>query len=240
MKSSFRSLYIGAELPNQMASCGLEIIVDQGAMRRPTLDSDVLGNLLDILDKKCLDHCALPISYSPSLSTVQGTRKRKAIAPIDESVSIKRVHEPKRVCFSPTSSYRVVAEHRNSNDYRMSNGILDDTHERASLVIRTEGAEEDLVEDESVEDNDSLDEFAGAGSSEEDGGDEGCEGAAEPAARTLFKSCRKAKDVSEDSVEDKLPFEDKEILTKEEDGPSNATIAAQVHLAVFVPAVYFL
>jgi hypothetical protein len=234
-----------------MASCSVEILVNQNPSPLPSVDSKVLGSLLDILDTKCIDHGKLADSSSPSISAAPASKKRKATTSI-ESPSIKRVMSPKRVCFSPTSNYRVVAEHCNSNDYRMSSGILDEEAEqRTALVL---DLDPDMPEDFEVdvdgadaEDDESLDNFAGTDDSVEDSDSE--ENSEPASSKTQIGSARRAgeqeatassrdekgphdeKDEAKDTVEEALPFEDKLIPTKEEDGPAAATIAAQVLLS---------
>uniref|UniRef100_A0A7S0QMF7 Uncharacterized protein n=1 Tax=Cryptomonas curvata TaxID=233186 RepID=A0A7S0QMF7_9CRYP len=233
-----------------MGSFGLEILVNhQGDAAR--MQSNVLENLLGLLDTKCMDRYALPHSFE-STDTEQESRKRKLSSFVEAESELECIHKAKRVRFAVNSKIRLVSEHSNSNDHRMSrDDVLIEENESSlsanplpsendadaiSFPAGNAGDDESSDEDQDESDDNSLNEFAGFSESEDES--EASEAGAQstPAvrgeavddARSSSSECEQDRVHSSYGTEgDEHSFEDTEIHTKEEDGPSIATTVAQ-------------
>jgi hypothetical protein len=233
----------------EMGSFGLEILVNhQGDAAR--MQSNVLENLLGLLETKCIDRYALPHSFEAT-DTAQDSRKRKLSSCVEGESDSECKHKSKRVRFAVNSKFRLVTEHSNSNDYRMSqdNFLIEDTESSLAADLPPNendgldafsfpaGEDQGSDEDQDESDDDSLDEFAGFAESESES--EASEAGAQstPAMRrdVVDDARSNSSECEQDLVpssygtdEAELSFEDAEVRTKEEDGPSIATTVAQV------------
>ena len=237
----------------KMGSFGLEILVNnQGDAAR--MQSNVLENLLGLLDTKCIDRYALPHSFD-STDTEQNSRKRKLSSCVEAESELECVHRSKRVRFAVNSKIRLVSEHSNSNDHRMSrDDVLIEDNESSlsanlpqfekngsdanSFPAGNPGQDEGSDDDQDESDDSSLKEFAGFSDSEDES--EASEAGAQstPAVRRDADDDARSRSsgYEQDCVHssygtegDEFSFEDTEVRTKEEDGPSIATTVAQVH-----------
>jgi hypothetical protein len=243
----------GAFICAEMGSFGLEILVNhQGDAAG--MQSNVLENLLGLLDTKCMDRYALPHSFE-STDPAQDSRKRKLSSCAEGESESECKHQSKRVRFADNSRIRLVSEHSNSNDYRMSQGdlVIEDNESSFSASLlpsdtdssdaisfldeQNAGEDESSEEDQDESDDDSLNEFAGFAESGDES--EASEASAESDSAMRRDAMDKdaqssSSDCEQDWVhsaygtnDDELSFEDAEVRTKEEDGPSIATTVAQ-------------
>ena len=221
-----------------MGSFGVEILMNQAPLRLPT-HSDVLENLRGILDSKCIGPCTISNNFPSGTGSTQDSRKRKAASNAMDLATQKRSAPSKRVRFSSISHYRVVVEHSNSNEYRMSHGEDEDSERERCIVPNPNDDEEGS--DLDGEESGSLAIFSGSnGADDSDDGNSPSETSTRGAnpsdgVEAQIEAFSTAPIPTEggmrndgDGAVDGISFEDSNIPTKVEDGPAISTVAAQV------------